>query len=227
MLENQKALGAYLTFSAEAKKKLQLKVGTSFTSISGARENLRLEIGNSSYEQIKNQLQSTWNSWLGKVEVETKQEDLKPQFYTALYHSFLLPRVFNDVNGQYPSFDGGNKIEKIEEGNYYVDFSMWDTYRALHPLLTLLAPDVAKDMMRSLFLKAKQGGWLPIFPAWNSYTAAMIGDHCIATLADAALKGIYLPNEEEYNYMIQNAFDLPKPKLPIFWVKVEERCPPI
>jgi predicted alpha-1,2-mannosidase len=209
MLENQKALGAYLTFSAEAQKKMQLKVGTSFTSIEGARENLRLEIGNSSYEHIKNQLQSTWNSRLGKVEVETKQEDLKPQFYTALYHSFLLPRVFNDVNGQYPSFDGGNKIEKIEEGDYYVDFSMWDTYRALHPLLTLLAPDVAKDMMRSLFLKAKQGGWLPIFPAWNSYTAAMIGDHCITTLADAALKGIYLPDEEEYNYMIQNAFELP------------------
>ena len=209
-LEREKGLGAYLTFSPQAQKKLHIRVGTSFTSIEGARENLSREIGNASFSQIKNQLQSTWNQWLGRVAVKSPQRDSKTQFYTALYHSFLLPRVFNDVNGQYPSFDGGDSLQKIEAGNYYVDFSMWDTYRALHPLLTLLAPEVAKDMMRSLFLKAKQGGWLPIFPAWNSYTAAMIGDHCIITLADAALKGIYLPDAEEYSYMLQNAFELPK-----------------
>jgi predicted alpha-1,2-mannosidase len=208
--EKERGLGAYLTFSPEAHKKLQIKMGTSFTSIKGARENLNQEIGNASFNHIKNQLQATWNQRLGKVAIETPQQELKTQFYTALYHSYLLPRIFNDVNGQYPSFDGGQSIEKIEEGNYYVDFSMWDTFRALHPLLTLLAPEVAKDMMQSLFLKAKQGGWLPIFPAWNSYTAAMIGDHCITTLADAALKGIYLPNAEEYSYMLQNAFQLPK-----------------
>ena len=209
-LSQQKGLGAYLTFSPEAQKKVTLRVGTSFTSIEGARKNLVQEIGNDSFDTVASKLKSTWNEWLGKVEVETPRTDLKTQFYTALYHSFLLPRRFNDVSGHYVSFDGGHQLEQIKEGNYYVDFSMWDTFRALHPLLTLLAPEVAKDMMHSLFLKAKQGGWLPIFPAWNSYTAAMIGDHAVATLADAALKGIYLPDEEEYGYLLQNAFSLPE-----------------
>lgn len=209
-INQQKNIGAYITFGTKLKKKVNIKIGTSFTSLEGAKTNLEKEIGEASFNGLKLALRRTWEEWLEKVVVETKDYDLKTQFYTALYHSSLLPRVFNDVNGKYPSFDGGKNVEQIENGNYYVDFSMWDTFRALHPLLTLIAPDISKDMMRSLFLKAEQGGWLPIFPAWNSYTAAMIGDHCLVTLADAAQKGIYLPNDREYMLMLQNAFKLPE-----------------
>lgn len=87
---------------------------------------------------------------------------------------------------------------------------MWDTYRALHPLVNLLTPGRAGDMMQSLVWKYEQGGWLPIFPCWNSYTAAMIGDHCIATLADAYCKGIRnFDIDKAYEAMRKNAFQSP------------------
>lgn len=93
---------------------------------------------------------------------------------------------------------------------YYDDFSMWDTYRALHPLLNIIAPSLSADMMQSLVTKYEQGGWLPIFPCWNSYTAAMIGDHCIAAIADAYIKGIRnFDIEKAYEGMRRNAFTIP------------------
>jgi predicted alpha-1,2-mannosidase len=87
---------------------------------------------------------------------------------------------------------------------------MWDTYRASHPLFNLLVPQANADMMNSLFLKAEQGGWLPIFPCWNSYTSAMIGDHVIATIADAYLKGVIDLSDEQYAVLLKNAFESPK-----------------
>ena len=99
----------------------------------------------------------------------------------------------------------------MEPGHdYYDDFSMWDTYRALHPLLNIIDPHRSGDMMQSLVLKAEQGGWMPIFPCWNSYTAAMIGDHCAVVLADAAVKGIKgFDIDSAYKYLRKNAFDSP------------------
>ncbi len=93
---------------------------------------------------------------------------------------------------------------------YYCDFTMWDTFRAVHPLYTLLYPDVTADMMQSLVIKYEEGGWLPIFPSWNSYTAAMIGDHCSVALADAYIKGIRgFDAEKAYEGMRKNAFETP------------------
>lgn len=87
---------------------------------------------------------------------------------------------------------------------------MWDTYRAEHPLITILDPKRSADMMYSLVLKARQGGWMPIFPCWGSYTAAMIGDHCAAAIADAAAKGVTdFPLEEAYSFLRKNAFESP------------------
>ena len=87
---------------------------------------------------------------------------------------------------------------------------MWDTFRAVHPLYTLLYPDVTADMMQSLVIKYEEGGWLPIFPSWNSYTAAMIGDHCSVALADAYIKGIRgFDAEKAYEAMRKNAFETP------------------
>ena len=135
-------------------------------------------------------MKKTWEQLLGKVQVEGTNKEGKVKFYTALYHSFLQPRTFNDVDGSYPSFAGGKEPENSGDRDYFVDFSMWDTYRASHPLFNLLVPEKNADMMYSLLDKAEQGGWLPIFPCWNSYTSAMVGDHVIAVIADAYSKGI-------------------------------------
>ncbi len=109
------------------------------------------------------------------------------------------------------SFAGTGEVLKMETGrDYYDDYSMWDTYRAEHPLITILDPKRSADMMYSLVLKARQGGWMPIFPCWGSYTAAMIGDHCSAAIADAVAKGVTdFPVEEAYAYLRKNAFESP------------------
>ena len=130
------------------------------------------------------------------------------KFYSALYNAHFLPRAFSDVDGSYPRFDGDGQIMKMDHGTYYCDFSQWDTYRAVHPLFSILTPSRNGDMAHSLVLKGQQGGWLPIFPSWNSYTAAMIGDHCIAMIGDAIVKDTPgFDYEEAYTLMRKNAFE--------------------
>ena len=135
------------------------------------------------------------------------------QFYGALYRTSFLPREMSDVSGDYPKFADGLTMEPssaAEPRTYYGDFSMWDTYRAVHPLYNIIAPQQSADMMQSLVTMYEQGGWLPIFPCWNSYTAAMIGDHCSVVLADAYVKGIRnFDYEKAYEGMRKNAFETP------------------
>lgn len=186
-----------------------IKIGTSFTSIENARKNLQAEIPGWNFETVRKQSSSIWNETLGQIAVKGKKEEDKVKFYSALYNAHFLPRTFSDVDGSYPKFDGGEQIMKIKQGIYYCDFSQWDTYRAVHPLFTILNPSRNGDMAHSLVLKGQQGGWLPIFPSWNSYTAAMIGDHCIAMIGDAIVKD--LPGfdyEEAYALMRKNAFEV-------------------
>lgn len=209
LINDLRNLGGYATFQVTQKEVIEVYIGTSFTSIEQARKNLDAEIGIQSFNEIQVNLKNTWERVLSKVQVEGKSEDDKIKFYTALYHSFLQPRTFNDVDGSYVSFSGGKKILNSGKRDYYVDFSMWDTYRASHPLFNLLMPEENADMMSSLLDKARQGGWLPIFPCWNSYTSAMIGDHVIATLADAYMKKVIDISDEDYGYLIQNAFQSP------------------
>jgi predicted alpha-1,2-mannosidase len=141
--------------------------------------------------------------------VESKSTEELTKFYTSLYHASFLPHAFNDVDGRYPSFAGGKTIEHID-GTYYADYSLWDTFRALHPLLSILYPKQTGDMMQSLILKYEQGGWLPIFPAWNSYTSEMIGDPCASLIADAYDKGIRnFDIDKAYEALIKNAFSTP------------------
>ena len=123
------------------------------------------------------------------------------------------PRLFNDVDGTYPEFAGNYKLNKMASGNYYDDFSMWDIYRAHLPLFEILQPELINNSVRSMILKGQQGGWLPIFPCWNSYTAAMIGDHVTAFIASAYVKGIRNYDvAEAYRLMRQNAFNQSSPQ---------------
>ena len=111
-----------------------------------------------------------WNQALGQIAVKGSNEKEMVKFYSALYNAHFLPRTFSDVDGSYPRFDGDGQIMKMDHGTYYCDFSQWDTYRAVHPLFSILTPSRNGDMAHSLVLKGQQGGWLPIFPSWNSYT---------------------------------------------------------
>ncbi len=209
-ISDRKDIGAYIEFDASAGIPLEIAAASSFTSVDAALANMQAEIGGKDFDTVKGELADIWREQLGKVEVEGGSEEDRVKFYSALYRCSFLPRVMNDVAGTYPRFGGGG-VETVREGhNYYDDFSMWDTYRALHPLLLILAPDKAADMMQSLADKYEQGGWMPIFPCWNSYTAAMIGDHVASVVADAYVKGVRdFDIEKAYEGLRQNAFVSP------------------
>lgn len=192
-------------------KTILVKAAASFTNMEGAIKNLQAEIPHWDFDRTRQELTSIWEQRLSQITIQTNNRNDKEKFYGALYRASFLPRTFNDVDGRYPSFATGQPIRQSANGkNYYEDYSLWDTYRALHPLINILTPKKAGDMMQSLVDKYEQGGWLPIFPCWNSYTAAMIGDHCIAALGDAYLKGIRnFDIEKACEGMIQNAFKSP------------------
>lgn len=191
-------------------KIVNVRIGTSFTSIEAAKNNLDKEIPDFNFEALRKKTEDIWNQTLGKVQVKGGTEDDLIIFYTALYHCYQLPRIASDIDGSYQGFAQDTLIHKAVGFDYYDDFSMWDTYRALHPLMTILEPQRTLDMVKSLVLKADQGGWMPIFPAWSSYTAAMIGDHVSTTIADAYMKGIKdFDTETAWKYMRRNAFETP------------------
>ena len=184
-----------LTFSVHAGDTVLLRAATSFTSSEAARRNLWSEQYRLTFDHHVRQLRDTWNRRLSVVQAESPDTLALRKFYTALYHTAFLPRVMSDS----------------DRANYYTDFSMWDTYRALHPLLTLLHPTLNGRMMQSLVRFAERGGWLPTFPCWDSYTSGMIGDHCTAALCDAWVKGIRsFDIDRAYHFMRQNAFQSPR-----------------
>jgi predicted alpha-1,2-mannosidase len=191
-------------------KNVMVLIGTSFTSLNAARNNLNTEIPEWNFDKLCKETGEVWNQALGKVQVKGDSQENLTKFYTALYHCYQLPRIASDVDGSYQGFAQDTIIHKAVGFDYYDDFSMWDTYRALHPLLTILEPKRTLDMVKSLVIKAEQGGWMPIFPAWGSYTAAMIGDHVSTMISDAYIKGIRGFNiESAYIYMRKNAFNHP------------------
>jgi predicted alpha-1,2-mannosidase len=185
------------------------KVGTSFTSIVEAQKNLDAEVPDWNFNATVQHLRDVWTRALGAIRIDGNSPD-RTIFYTALFHSMLLPRIFSDVSGTYPRFAGGQEIEKAVNYTYFCDFSLWDTFRALHPLLTIIQPEKDGEMVRSLVEKGSQGGFLPIYPAWNSYTSEMIGDHATAVIADAYAKGIGgFDIGQAYELMRKNAMETP------------------
>lgn len=203
--------GIYISFSHSKDKPVIVKAACSFTSMNGAMLNLDSEIPGWDFDEIRCKSATEWEKKLGCIEVEGGSYEEKGLFYGSLWRSSLLPRVVSDVDGSFMSFAGTGIVEKMpDKRNFYDDYSMWDTYRAVHPLITLIDPERSADMMYSLVLKARRGGWMPIFPCWGSYTAAMIGDHCAAAIADAVAKGVTdFPLEEAYAYLRKNAFESP------------------
>ena len=185
------------------------RVGTSFVSVDEARKNLRAEIPSFNFDEVRDRAKKEWSRSLGQIAIKD-EIPAKTVFYTAMYHALLHPRTYSDVDGSYPQFDGGAKVEHADGFTYYDDFSMWDIFRAQLPMLTILDPGRDVDMVRSLIAKADQGGYLPIFPAWNSYTSEMVGDHAAVSIIDAYTKGLGgFDPEHAYASIRKNAMELP------------------
>jgi predicted alpha-1,2-mannosidase len=210
-IHDQKNSGVFAGFKLKKGEQLRIRIGTSFSSVAEAKRNLRAEITTWNFEAVRAMANQSWQQALSQIQVQGSNEKDKRILYTAMYHALQHPRLFSDVDGTYPPFSGGWPLKKLSDGQYYDDFSMWDIYRAQLPLLQILQPARVNQFVSSMILKGEQGGWLPIFPCWNSYTAAMVGDHVTAFIASSWAKGIRNYDvAAAYRLMRQNAFDTPK-----------------
>ena len=165
-----------------------VKIGISAVDEKGAKQNLEQEIGNKSFEEVKKEAQQTWESQLHKIVVEDNDQTNKVNFYTAMYHSMLAPNLYQDVDGRYRGMD--LKIHETNDFKYYTVFSLWDTYRAAHPLYTLIEQSRTNDFINTFLAKFDEGGIMPIWDLAANYTGCMIGYHAVPVIADAYLKGI-------------------------------------
>lgn len=208
-IQNEKKSGAYLSLPVKAGEQIVVKVASSFVSVDGARHNMETECPGWNFDRVRSQLAKQWERHLSVVEVTGGNKDALTKFYTSLYRTAFCPHAFSDADGRYPSFAGGKTIEKTY-GTYFTDYSLWDTFRALHPLITLFYPHVSGEMMQSLVDMYEQSGWLPVFPAWNSFTQEMIGDHTASLLAEAYLKGVRnFDIKTAYQAILKMAFQSP------------------
>lgn len=210
-ISDKKNIGVFAGFYLKKGEQLRIRIATSFCSIGEAVKNLQAEIPDWDFNSVMAKANETWQQALSQIQIQGTNEKDKRIFYTAMYHALQHPRLFSDVGGTYPKFTGDvYPFTKLADGQYYDDFSMWDIYRAQLPLLQILQPERVNQFVSSMVLKGQQGGWLPIFPCWNSYTAAMIGDHVTAFIASSYAKGIRNYDvEAAYKLMRQNAFDSP------------------
>ncbi|ELR72146.1 Alpha-1,2-mannosidase [Fulvivirga imtechensis AK7] len=181
-------IGTYFSFQTREGEAIEVKIGISYVSIANARENLEKEQPAFSFDQTAAKAKSVWNSLLKRIEVQGGTDDEKTIFYTALYHILLHPNIFQDVNGDYPLMESSG-IGKTN-GNRYTVFSLWDTYRNLHPFLSLVYPELQSDMINSMLSMYKESGWLPKWELLGMETNVMVGDPATPVLVDSWLRGI-------------------------------------
>ncbi len=183
-----KDLKMVFDFPTKDKIALVVKVGISGVDTTGARLNLDNEMQGWNIDVVKANARNLWNKELRKIEVESADREQLSIFYSALYHVFQSPNIFNDVDGRYLGRD--KKIHKTEGWCYYTVFSLWDTYRALHPLLTIIDRKRTLDFIKTFIAQWEQGGLLPMWELSANETDCMIGYHAVSVIADAYVKGI-------------------------------------
>jgi predicted alpha-1,2-mannosidase len=180
---------AFANYATKAGETIEVKIGISGTSIEGARKNLTAEIPDWGFEAVRSAATQTWSEALDSVQIETPDPKIRTIFYTNLYQSFLGPVLFNDVDGAYRGLD--RKNHQGDGFQNYTTFSLWDTFRAQAPLLTILQPRRVPDMMSSMLAHYQQFGRhaMPVWPLWGNETWCMIGYHSAPVVAEAYLKG--------------------------------------
>ena len=199
LVSNQKALEgkeaegtdlqALLKFKGHTSEPIVMKVGLSIVSVENARENLQAEVEGFDFDAVKQAAYHTWNDAVSAIKVEGGTEEQKTNFYTALYHSMVVPNVVSDVNGQYRRHD--QTIGQLPQGAVqYSTFSLWDTFRAWNPMMTLIDTTLVTNMIHSFLHIYDASGELPLWPLSAGETGTMIGYHSASVIADAYMKGI-------------------------------------
>lgn len=180
---------AYVNFKTSEGEAIKIKVAISGVSIEGALSNLK-EIPHWDFSQTKTESAIAWEKYLSKVKVDKGDIKDLTTFYTALYHSMLAPNLYSDLDGNYRGLD--DKIHTTKDFDYYTNFSLWDTYRAAHPLFTLICPDKVDDFANSMIRMGAENpdGFFPVWPLHNGETYCMNGCHSITVICEAYLKGI-------------------------------------
>ena len=176
---------AFLTF--DPAEEVLIKAGISFVDEDGAKNNLNTEIAGWNFDKVKEDAHKAWNEELSKIEVTTADATSRTIFYTALYHTRLQPITASDVDGRFRTMD--NQIEQDIAYTNYAIFSLWDTFRSLHPLNTIISPEENQAMIRSLVRKSDEGGLLPMWELVSNYTGCMLGYHAVSAIADSYFKG--------------------------------------
>ncbi len=188
LMLNDRPKGAKVALRFKTEEKIMLKVGISAVSIEGARANLEAEAPHWDFDKYVADAKTTWTKALDKINVAGGSEDQQEIFYTALYHTMIAPNVFSDVVGKYRGTD--LKIHQSEDGPVYTVFSLWDTFRATHPLYSIIEQKKTNEFIRTFLKQYKDGGQLPIWELAANYTGCMIGYHSVPVIADAYVKGI-------------------------------------
>lgn len=183
---------AYFNFNTTAGEKIKIKMAISPVSTDGALADMQAEASTWDFAKVKADGQAAWEKQLEKVKIQTLNDSDKVNFYTAMYHAFINPTIYMDVDGNYKGLDRQVHNAKKDGFTNYTTFSLWDTHRALHPLFTILQPKRAGDMVVSM-LKHYEQSALHMLPVWSTYgneTWCMTGYHAVSVLADAVVKGI-------------------------------------
>lgn len=181
-------IGLCLNYQTAPDEQIEVQMGVSFVSIEGARRNLEAEQTNRHFDQIHAEARQRWSDDLNRIQVEGGTDDQRTVFYTALYHLLIHPNLLNDVDGRYPAIESDRIL--TTKGQRYTVFSLWDTYRNVHQLLTLVYPERQIQMVRTMIDMYREHGWLPKWELYGRETLTMEGDPSIPVIVDTWLKGL-------------------------------------
>jgi predicted alpha-1,2-mannosidase len=197
--------GAFVTFNTKKSNAISVRVGLSFVSLNNAKANVNQEDSSGNFNTVLKQSDQTWNHWLGEIKASGGTSTQLTTFYTALYHAYLQPNVFSDVNGQYTGFDG--RTHSVASGHaQYANYSGWDIYRSEAQLLAFLAPHEASDIAQSMVNDYAQSGQLPKWTAANGETYVMVGDPSAPIISDIyAFGGTQFDTKAALSAMIKEA----------------------
>jgi predicted alpha-1,2-mannosidase len=198
--------GAYFGFDTASNASVELRVAVSFVDEDHARQNLAAE--DADFDTTRKATEAAWEKALGVAEIEARSEREFRMFYTALYHALLMPTLASDADGSYRGID--HQVHQTGSFRYYTDFSLWDTFHTLHPLLTLLYPSWQNDMLQSLAAMGRDGGVMPRWPLGAGETGGMVGDSAAIVFADSYVKGVRdFSLREPYDVMKRQALGKP------------------
>jgi predicted alpha-1,2-mannosidase len=193
---------AFLSFDLSSDKTVRCKIGISGVSMEGAKLNLDTEMKDWNFDRICKEAKAVWNKELGKIDIKGGTKDQQTVFYTALYHTSLVPNIYQDVDGQFRGTD--SKIHQATGFTNYTVFSLWDTYRAYHPLMTIINQNRTRDWVKTFLKQFEYGGMLPVWELSGNETFCMIGYHSVPVIVDAFQKGIMKEDGSMYLKAMQS-----------------------